>query len=136
MPSSDRQGRSWLAACRIHSTPSQGIVDDLQVAEGFGIDQPGAGAFAPDLDQEGALAVAEAGGAFGVHAGRTGPGGDGGGAAFQAGLGFDDQRHAVAGGIEVDDLGDQAVEAFHRDVGSGVSSRERRLWCFPDFEGS
>ena len=96
-----------------------------QVAEGFGIDQPGAGAFAADLDQEGALAVTEAGGPFGVHARRAVAGGEGRGAAFQAGLGFDHQRHAVAGGIEVDYLGDQAVEAFHGDMGCGLSGLGR-----------
>ncbi len=112
---------------------AQGVVDDAQVVEGFRIDQPGAGAFAADLDQEGALAVAEAGGAFGVNARGAVSGGEGRGAALQAGLGFNDERHAVAGGIEVDDLGDQAVEAVHRDVGCGVSglgccTGRRRPW--------
>ena len=111
---------------------AQGVVDDAEVTEGFGIDQPGAGAFAPDLDQEGALAVAEAGGALRVHARRAVAGGEGRGAAFQSGLGFNDQRHAVAGSVEVDHFGDQAVEAFHGDVGCGVSSlavvRRRRPW--------
>ena len=135
MPSSERHGRSWLAACRIHSTPSQGVIDDLQVAEGFGVDEPRARTFAPDLDQEGPLSVAEAGGAFRVHPGRARPGGDGGGAAFQAGWGFNDEGYSVAGGIEVDDLGDQAVEAFHRDVGCDLSSRDAGCGVFRILRG-
>ena len=66
----------------------QGIVDDLQVPEGFRVDEPRTRTLAPDLDQEGPLSVAEAGGALRVHPGRARPGGDGGRAAFQAGLGF------------------------------------------------
>ncbi len=141
MPSSDRHGRSWLAACRIHSTPRSASLMMLQVPERFGIDQPGPGAFAPDLDQECALAVAETGGPLGVHARGAVAGGEGGGAAFEAGLGFDDQRHAVAGGVEVDHFRDQAVEAFHGDVGCGVSGFCRSgngagRADFRNFEGS
>ncbi len=39
--------------------PLQRIVDDGQVPERFRVDQPGTGAFAPDLHQERALAVPE-----------------------------------------------------------------------------
>ena len=114
----------------------EGIVDDAQVIEGFGIDQPGAGAFAADLDQEGALAVPEAGGALGVNARRTGAGGDGGRAALQPGLGFDDQRHAVAGCIKVDDIRGPGCRSLPPRCGVWFQQPERRLWCFPDFEGS
>ncbi|CAH0327473.1 hypothetical protein SRABI128_06140 [Microbacterium sp. Bi128] len=104
---------------------AQSVIDDAEVPERFGIDQPGSGAFAPDLDQEGALAVAEPRGALRVHARRAVAGGEGRGAAFESGLGFNDQRHAVAGNVEVDHFRDQAVEAFHGDVGCGVSSLGR-----------
>ena len=73
-------------------------------SNGIGVDQPGAGASAAELDQVGALAVAESGGALGVDAGRSGSGGNGSRAPLQAGLRFNDQRDAVAGCIEVNDL--------------------------------
>ena len=77
MPSSRRQGRSWEAACRIQVSSPDGFLDRVKVLEGDRVDQPGAGALAAHLDQEGALAVAEAGGALGVHGDRAGAGGDG-----------------------------------------------------------
>jgi hypothetical protein len=101
----------------------QGIVDDPQVPERLGVDQPGSRTLPTDLDEERALPVAEARGALCVNAGRARAGGDRGSATFQPGLGFDDQRHAVAGRIEIDDNGDLAVKAFHRYVGCVVSSR-------------
>ena len=67
---------------------AQGLVDDAQVTEGFGSISQVPAAFAADLDQEGALAVAESGGAFGVHSRGAVAGGQGGGAAFQAGPAF------------------------------------------------
>lgn len=38
-----------------------------QIIEGFWINQPSSGSFSADLQEEGALAVAESAGSFGVH---------------------------------------------------------------------
>ena len=114
---------------------AEGVVDDVQVLEGFGIDQPGAGTFAPDLDQEGPLAVAEPGGAFRVHSGRPCSGGDGGCAPLQPGRGVDDQGYSFTGSIEIDDFGDVAVEAVYLDVGGGISNRVAGRGVFRIFRG-
>ncbi|MCY1228768.1 hypothetical protein D9M72_411020 [compost metagenome] len=86
-----RQARKVLARCVQDPLDAfQGVVDDLQVTKGFRIDEPRSRAFAPDLHQEGPLPVAEARRAFRVHPGRTRPGGDRGGAAFQPRGSFND----------------------------------------------
>jgi len=51
--------------------PGQGLLEDAEVLEGLRVDQPGARALALELDQEGALAVAEARGALGVDGDRS-----------------------------------------------------------------
>ena len=103
---------------------AEGVVDDVQVAERFGVDQPGSGAFTPDLDKESPLPVAEAGSPLSVNPRGPCSCGYGRGAALQAGLRFDHQRNAVPGRGEFNDFGDGAVKAFHRDVGCGISSRD------------
>ncbi len=59
------------------------FIDDSQVIERLGIDQPRAGSLAADLDQKGPLAVPVTGGPFGVDTCRTGAGGEGGRTALQ-----------------------------------------------------
>ena len=69
-------GRSWLAACSIHSSSPMASLQRGEVADRRRIEEEDAGAAPEDLDQVGALRVAEAGGALGVDRDRAVAGGE------------------------------------------------------------
>ena len=75
-PTSARQGRSWVAACRIHSASPIASCSGRERRQGDRVDQRGAGALAAQLDQVGAVGVAVAGGPLGVDRDRSGAGGE------------------------------------------------------------
>ncbi|BFO16472.1 hypothetical protein SHKM778_28600 [Streptomyces sp. KM77-8] len=75
----------------------QRLAQGGQVGAGDGVDQRAAGALAAELDQIGALTVAVAGGALGVHGDRAGAGGERGDCLGERGLVRDHGRNALAG---------------------------------------
>src|SRR5690349_106004 len=103
--------------------PAEGVVDDVQVIERLGVDQPGSGAFAPDLHQEGPLAVTESGRTLCVDSRGSCTGSDGGRASFKAGGSVDNNGYTFAGGIQINHFRNVAVKAVNLDVGGGISNR-------------
>ena len=83
-PTSARQARSWVAACRIHSASPIASSTGERSGQRDRVDQPGARALAAELHEVGALAVAVAGGPLGVDGDRPLAGGDGPGRLQQA----------------------------------------------------
>ena len=121
---------------------AQRLVHLGQGAHGLGVDQDGARSFAAQLHEERALAVAESGGALGVHGHRPRGLGELLGGARQTPRGVHHAGQTLRGAVEVHGRGDgEVLESRDHDLGGtgltggsgivGVSVDEKFLvrWC-------